>query len=153
MIVVPSASAEEVQALPAQSAHGFFEWASARGGEEVTAAECIEKGDPDYWSSLSDEQKNSLANISVELPDFHKFEQNSSGQRAVQIAYANQSPSEAARVAGVDRANSVSHGRYTSAIPSAINYWAGTAWYLNGLPSAFPDISTIGELMKWDLSR
>ncbi|MEN6517664.1 MAG: hypothetical protein ABFC38_05670 [Methanospirillum sp.] len=54
VIVVPSASAEEVPALPAQSAHGFFEWASARGGEEVTAAECIEKGDPDYWSSLSD---------------------------------------------------------------------------------------------------
>jgi len=31
VIVVPSVSAEEVPALPAQSAHGFFEWASARG--------------------------------------------------------------------------------------------------------------------------
>jgi hypothetical protein len=152
-IIVPPAGAEDGTAPPGRPADVYFDWASERGGEEVTAAECIQRLDPGYWSSLSDAQKESFANIRVELPDFTRFEQNGSGQRAVAIAYANQSMADTDPIAGIDRGIGVFQNRYIAAIPSAIAYWAGTAHHLKGLPSPFPALGAIADLVNWGRIR
>lgn len=150
MAIVPLVSAEKVGSLPSHNSDEFMEWANTMSGKEVTAAQCIEKNDKRYWSSLSEEKQNEFKKIKVVLPDFKKFEQPSTEQTHVQYAVGSQSAQADTPMSAMSFIYTVSHGNSIGVIPYGISYAANTYCFLNGIPCPFPDINIIADLMKYN---
>jgi|GEM_PF-6384884 hypothetical protein len=68
--------------------------------------QCLEKRVLGYWANLSDGQKTSYAEIKVLLPDFHKFEQDTSAVSALATDASSQDEKAAAVIAYMSTANS-----------------------------------------------
>ena len=141
MAIVPIVSAEKVESLPGHSSDQFMEWAYTMEGKEVTAAQCLEKISPEYWTNLTDEERIAYAEVKVALPDFHRFEQNTDEQSASASSITSDKEQNARTVLYQATANSA-----TSVIPYGINYWACTAT----TPCAFPVTNVVANLMRWD---
>ena len=144
MAIVPLVSAEKVGSLPSHNSDQFMEWAYTMEGKEVTAAQCLERSSPEYWTNLTNEKRSAYSEIKVVLPNFHQFKQNADAQSATASSITSDNDQNARAIIYTATANSA-----TSVIPFGINYWASTAT----TPVAFPVTNVIADLMRWDGSR
>ncbi|HIH02388.1 MAG TPA: hypothetical protein HA263_00545 [Methanoregulaceae archaeon] len=107
MAIVPLVSVEKGDPLPSHSSDQFMEWAYTMEGKEVTAAQCLEKSSPEYWTNLTDEERIAYTGVTAVLPDFHRFEQNTDEQSASASSIISEKERTARAVVYQATANSV----------------------------------------------
>ncbi|OPX65172.1 MULTISPECIES: hypothetical protein [unclassified Methanoregula] len=147
-VIMPAGSAEMTTSTASPEVDAYMEWAYTMEGKEVPVSQILEKRNPEFWSNLSQDQKNVYSKLKTMIPNYHQFSQTTEKEFATATATGKSSGND--KIASSLEVIIYTADAYsaTTAIPGAINYWAGTT---TNYPC--PWSLVIADLMRWDGSK